>query len=165
MYFGKRDFQTGASMRAGCQNSGGPHLMAATLGEILPAAAARHLERAALVVDDQRLSFGELDLLSNRIANGLAAIGVQPGDRIGLFGANSWEWVASYYAIAKTGAVLNPLSSMLTTDELRYTVADAGTRVVIGSHAKARQLRELKAAGTLDHVVLWGDAAAEDVMT
>jgi len=139
--------------------------MAATLGEILPAAAARHLERTGLVVDDQRLSFSELDFLSNRIANGLVAIGVQPGDRVGLFGANGWEWVASYYGIAKTGAVLNPLSSMLTTDELRYTVADAGTRVVIGSHAKAGQLRELRAAGALDHVVLWGNAAAEDTTT
>src|SRR6185437_337607 len=58
----------------------------------------------------------------------------------------------------------NPLSSMLTTDELRYTVADAGTRVVIGSHAKARQLREVKSAGALDHLVLWGDAEAEDAI-
>jgi long-chain acyl-CoA synthetase len=139
--------------------------MTATLADILPAAAARHLERTALVVDDQRLSFSELDFLSNRIANGLVAIGVQPGDRVGLFGANSWEWVAAYYGVAKTGAVLNPLSSMLTTDELRYTVADAGTRVVIGSHAKAGQLRELTAAGALDHVVLWGDAEAEGTTT
>lgn len=57
--------------------------MPATLGEILPAAAARHLERTALVVDDERLSFSELDFLSNRIGNGLVAIGVQPGDRAG----------------------------------------------------------------------------------
>ena len=136
--------------------------MAATLAEILPAAAARHLERTALVVDHQRLSFSELDFLSNRIANGLVAIGVQPGDRVGLLGANSWEWVASYYGIAKTGAVLNPLSSMLATDVLSYMVADAGTRVAIGSQAQAGQLHDLKAAGALDHIVLWGDGEAGD---
>jgi long-chain acyl-CoA synthetase len=51
---------------------------------------------------------------------------------------------------------------MLTTDELRYTIADAGAHVVIGSHAKADQLRELKSAGALDHLVLWGAAKAED---
>jgi len=139
--------------------------MPATLGEILPAAAARHLERTALVVHDERLSFSELDFLSNRIANGLVAIGVRPGDRVGLCGANAWEWVAAYYAIAKTGAVLKPLSSALAADELRYTVTDAGTRVVIGSHAKAGQLHELKAVGDLDHVVLWGDADAGDATT
>lgn len=136
--------------------------MATTLAEILPAAAARHAGRTALVVGDRHLSFRELDALSNRVANGLVAIGVQPGDRVSLFGANSWEWVVAYHGVAKTGAVLNPLSSMLTTDELGYTVADVGARVVIGAHDKAGQLRELKAAGALDHVVLWGCAQAED---
>jgi long-chain acyl-CoA synthetase len=136
--------------------------MAATLGEILPAAAARHLERTALVVDGERLSFSELDFLSNRIGNGLVAIGVQPGDRVGLLGANSWEWVASYYAVAKTGAVLTPLSSILAPDALHAALADAGARVAIGAHANARPLRDLKAAGALDHVVLWGDGEAED---
>jgi len=136
--------------------------MATTLAEILPEAAARYPERMALVVDDCRLSFHELDTASDRIANGLIALGVQPGDRVSLFGANSWEWVASYYGIAKTGAVLNPLSSMLTIDELTYTVRDAGARVVIGSHDKTDQLRELKGAGALDHLVLWGTANADD---
>ena len=138
--------------------------MTTTLAEILPAAALRHRERTALVVGDRQLSFRELDALSNRVANGLVTIGVQPGDRVSLFGANSWEWVVAYYGIAKTGAVLNPLSSMLTTDELGYTVADAGARVVIGSYDKASQLRELKAAGAVDQVVLWGCAEAKDAI-
>ena len=141
------------------------HPMAATLAEVLPAAAARHGERTALVVNDRRLSFNELDALSNRVANGLVDLGVQPGDRVGLFGTNSSEWVVAYYGIAKTGAVLNPLSSMLTTDELCHTVADAGARVVIGSADKAGQLRELKTAGALDHMVLWGTSEAEDTLT
>lgn len=135
--------------------------MATTLADILPTAAQRHADRPGLVVDDRHFSFRELDMLSNRIANGLVALGVKPGDRVGLFGSNSWEWVASYYGIAKTGAVLNPLSSMLTTDELRYTVEDAGARVVIGSSEKAGQLGELKAVGILDHIVLWSAASAE----
>ena len=137
--------------------------MAATLGEILPAAAARHGDRTALVVEARRMSFRELDDQSNQVASGLVALGVHPGDRVGLFGANSCEWVVSYYGIAKTGAVLNPLSSMLTTDELGYMVRDSGARVVIGAADKAAQLRELKMAGVLDHVVLWGIAdAGED---
>ena len=65
--------------------------MTTTLAEILPAAALRHRERTALVVGDRQLSFRELDALSNRVANGLVAIGVQPGDCVSLFGANSWS--------------------------------------------------------------------------
>ena len=139
--------------------------MATTLAEILPAAAARHGERTALVIDKRQLSFRELDAQSNRVANGLVAMGVKPGDRVGLFGSNSCEWVVSYYGIAKTGAVLNPLSSMLTTDELGYTLTDSGARMVIGSSDKAGQLSELKAAGVLDHLVLWRGAQAEDATT
>ena len=121
--------------------------MATTLAEILPAAAARHCDRTALIVNDRRLSFKELDTLSNRVANGLVAMGVQPGDRVGLFGANSWEWVVAYYGIAKTGAVLNPLSSMLTTDELGYTVTDAGARVVIGLIRQGRPVARTEGCG------------------
>ena len=132
--------------------------MPATLAEILPAAALRHGTRPALVVGDRCLTFAELDALADRVAYGLAGLGVVPGDRVALFGANSPEWVAAYYGAARTGAVLNPLSSMLTTDELRYTVADAGARVVVGASDKLGHLMELKTEGAVDHVVVWGDA-------
>jgi long-chain acyl-CoA synthetase len=82
--------------------------MTMTLAEILPAAAARHADRTALIVGERNLSFRELDAQSNRVANGLAAMGVAPGDRVGLFGANSWEWVVAYYGIAKTGGAEPP---------------------------------------------------------
>jgi len=139
--------------------------MPQTLAEILPAAAHRHRERTALVVGERKFTFGELDRLSNQVAKGLVALGVRPGDRVSLFGPNSWEWVVSYYGIAKTGAVLNPLSSMLTPDELRYTIADAGARVAIASSDKSAQLQELKAAGVLDHLLVWGANSVEQPYT
>ena len=100
--------------------------MITTIADILPQAARKHGDRVALIIDGRRLSFRELDALSNGVANGLVASGVQPGDRVGLFGPNSWEWVVSYYGIAKAGAVVNPLSSMLTADEVQYAVTDTG---------------------------------------
>lgn len=48
--------------------------MIKTLAEILPHAARKHADRAALVVENRRFSFHELDALSNRIANGLVAV-------------------------------------------------------------------------------------------
>ena len=88
--------------------------MVTTIAEILPQAARKHGDRVALIIDSRRLTFRQLDALSNRVANGLVASGVQPGDRVSLFGPNSWEWLVSYYGIVKSGAVVNPLSSMLT---------------------------------------------------
>jgi long-chain acyl-CoA synthetase len=139
--------------------------MPSTLGEILPEAAQRHGARTALVVDGMRLSFADLDGRSDRVAHGLAALGAAPGDRVALFGANSPDWVAAYYGAAKTGTTLNPLSSMLTTDELRYTVRDSGARVVIAAPDKLGQLRELLRDGTIDHVVAWGDGGVEDAVS
>src|SRR5262245_37408130 len=124
--------------------------MVTTIGEILPQAAHKHGDRDALIVDGRRLSFRQLDVLSNRVANGLVASGVQPGDRVSLFGPNSWEWLASYYGIAKTGAVINPLSSMLTADEVRYAVSDTGASAVIASPDKGNCFRDSRreAAGS-----------------
>jgi long-chain acyl-CoA synthetase len=132
-----------------------------TLADVLPNAARTHADRIALIVEDRQFSFRELDSLSNRIASGLVAMGVNPGDRVSLFGPNSWEWVASYYGIAKAGAVVNPLSSMLTPEEVRYSVTDAGARAVLASTDKAGALLALKGVGNLADVVLWGEAPVE----
>ena len=80
-----------------------------------------------------------------------------PGDRVTLYGPNCWEWLVAYYAIAKTGAVVNPISSMLTTEEVRYVVADSGARVVVASSDKGVPLLDLVGTDTLVGVVLWGD--------
>ena len=135
--------------------------MITTLAEILPHAARKHGDRTALIVENRRFSFRELDSMSNRVANGLVASGVKPGDRVSMFGPNSWEWLVSYYGIVKTGAVVNPLNSMLTPDEVRFTVTDAGARAAIASPDKASMLLVLRGVGNLTDVVLWGDAPIE----
>ena len=132
--------------------------MVTTLADILPHAARTHADRIALIVDDRELSFRDLDAMSSRVASGLAAIGISPGDRVSLFGPNSWEWLISYYGIAKTGAVVNPLSSMLTPDEVRYSVIDAGSRAVLASPDKTGALLPIKGTGNLTDLVCWGEA-------
>ena len=132
--------------------------MVTTIAEILPQAARKHGDRVALIIDSRRLTFRQLDALSNRAANGLVAGGVQPGDRVTLYGPNCWEWLVAYYGIAKTGAVVIPLSVMLTPDEVRYVVEDSGARAVVASPDKGELLHGLEAEGRRCNVVLWGDA-------
>ena len=131
--------------------------MGETIGEILPEAARRFGDKTALIVEGATFSFSELEAMSNRVANGLAAIGVQPGDRVTLYGQNCWEWLVAYYAIAKTGAVVNPISSMLTTEEVRYVVADSGARAVVASIDKGMPLLDVDSTDSSSDVVLWGD--------
>ena len=130
--------------------------MVATIGEILPEAARRFGDKTSEVVEDEAFSFSELDTRSNSVANGLISVGVLPGDRVTLYGPNCWEWIVAYYAIVKTGAVVNPISSMLTAEEVRYVVKDSGARVVLTSPEKGLPLLPLVDIQELAHVVLWG---------
>ena len=130
--------------------------MVATVGELLPEAARRFGDKTSLVVGDETFSFVDLEALSNRVANGLVSCGVLPGDRVTLYGPNCWEWVVAYYAIAKTGAVLNPISSMLTAEEVLYVVKDSGARVLVTSVDKGAQLLGLVDGDDLSQVVMWG---------
>ena len=123
--------------------------MGETIGEILPEAARRFGDKTALVVEGETFSFAELEAMSNRVATGLVSIGVHPGDRVTLYGPNCWQWLVAYYAIAKTGAVVNPISSMLTTEEVRYVVADSGAHTVIASSDKGVPLLDLDGTDTL----------------
>jgi len=129
-----------------------------TIGEVLPDAARRFGSRTALIVGERSFSFDDLQATSSRVAHGLAAAGVRPGDRVALYGPNCWEWLVAYYGIAKTGATVIPVNVMLTTDEVRFVVEDSGVRAVIASSEQGAPLLDLRGAGNLEEIVLWGDA-------
>ncbi|MEN8197107.1 MAG: AMP-binding protein, partial [Pseudomonadota bacterium] len=88
--------------------------MLTSLGEVTSHAAASFGDKTALVFEGKSFSFNEIDAMASRLANGLTAKGVTPGDRVTLYSQNCWEWLVAYYGIAKTGAVVNPINVMLT---------------------------------------------------
>lgn len=105
-------------------------------GEILPASAAHFGDKTALVTPTRTLTYDELDDLSNRLAASLVAIGVGGGDRVAIYSQNRWEWIVSYHAALKAGAVVNPVNVMLTAEELRYVLTDCGASVLVASGEK-----------------------------
>jgi long-chain acyl-CoA synthetase len=110
--------------------------MLASLGQVLPAAAAKFGGKTALIAGDRTFSFSDLDQLSNAFAVSLTKLGIAPGDRVTLYAANSWEWLVSYYGTLKTGAVINPINVMLTPGEVAYVTRDCGAKALIGSRDK-----------------------------
>ena len=106
-------------------------------GQILPFAAARHPDKVGLVVGDRRLTYRELDHLSDGVAATLRARSIEPGDVVSLYGQNSWEWIVSYHDALKAGAVVNPVNVMLTGPELSYVLGDCGAKVVFAGSAQA----------------------------
>ena len=80
---------------------------------------------------DRRFTFTQLNQRSNRTANALLARGVKPGDRVATLLKNGIEFIESYYAIAKIGAVMVPVNWRLVANEIAYILGDAGATTLI----------------------------------
>ncbi len=93
--------------------------------------AAEFANRPAVVDLHQPLSYAELDTLSDRIASGLIAHGVQPGDHVGLYGINSAIFVAFYIGIQKAAATVVPINLMLNPEEVAYILNDAEVKMLV----------------------------------
>jgi long-chain acyl-CoA synthetase len=81
----------------------------------------------------QSLSWAETARAVNRLARGLVALGVQPGDRIALAAENRPEWAIADLAIMSAGAVTVPAYTTNTVDDNRHIFGNSGARIVIAS--------------------------------
>lgn len=97
------------------------------------------------------LTFGDLDRLSNRLANALAELGIEHGDRVGVVVPQSLETGIAHLAIWKLGAISLPLADLFGPDALSFRLEDSGARLVIATPESLRNLDE--AAPNLPKVV------------
>lgn len=95
------------------------------LAAILEQHAARRADRPAVVSKNVRLTYGQLDAAAGRIANGLAALGIGPGDHVALSCPNLPYFPMAYFGILKTGAVVVPLNVLLKPREIAYHLKDS----------------------------------------
>ena len=129
--------------------------MLENLGQVLPVAARKYGDKTGLIFEGREFSFNQLCEMSGRVANGLRSVGVEPGDRVTLCSQNSWEWIVSYYAIARVGAVINPINVMLTPEEVSFVVKDCGAKVLISSQDKGSALLGIKEDLPLKEIILF----------
>ncbi|GAB2869666.1 class I adenylate-forming enzyme family protein [Nocardioides pacificus] len=120
-----------------------------TLDAWLDACAEEFPERDLVVTDERVLSYAEVAAESRRLADGLAALGVRKGDRVGLLMANHAEFVTLKFAIARAGAVAIPFNFLYRTDELRYVLKQSDCTVLITN----ADFQSLDHAGMLDEIV------------
>src|SRR5437016_3270562 len=85
----------------------------------------------AATLDEDVLTFGELDERANRVANGLAALGIGRGDRVLWWSETELEAVPIFAALAKLGAVFAPLNARASVDELVPVARYARPRVLL----------------------------------
>ncbi len=114
------------------------------------------------VVQNQRYTYLELNNLTNRVANGLLAQGVKPGDRVALLLMNSTEFVTTFFAIAKIGAVVVPLNWRLVADELEFILKDSGSTVLVWGSEFVDNVTELHARGDKTDIRVWIHVGTKD---
>jgi fatty-acyl-CoA synthase len=112
-----------------------PALLEMTIGQALDRAAERWGERDALVSAAQgiRWSWRELAQRADAMAAGFLALGLEPGDRIGIWSPNCAEWALAQFAAAKIGLILATINPAYRTTELEFTVHKVGMRALISA--------------------------------
>jgi len=115
-----------------CGTSSKP-LLYKTVGVALEDAASRWGERPALIVRHQniRWSYRELNEAADRFAAGLLKLGLQPGDRVGIWSPNRYEWVLTQFATAKAGLILVNVNPAYRIAELEFALNKVGCKALI----------------------------------
>jgi fatty-acyl-CoA synthase len=110
-------------------------LLADTIGGALNRAAERWGDCDALVAGHQQLrySYRELRAEADRAARALISLGVQRGDRVGIWSGNRAEWMITQYAAAKAGAILVNGNPAYRLRELEYALRHSGVSVLISA--------------------------------
>ncbi|MGE0154969.1 MAG: class I adenylate-forming enzyme family protein [Reyranellaceae bacterium] len=106
-------------------------LFETTIDRIFSRAVGRWPDRQFIVADGRSFTYRQMSAQVDQVAQGLLALGVQPGDRVALWMSNIWEWVAIQFAVTRIGAVLTPLNTRLRVEDLRHTLKDSGAKVLL----------------------------------
>ena len=104
-----------------------------TIGANLETTAARFPDRDALVVAHQgvRQTWSEFNDTVDEVARGLMAMGIEAGDRVGMWSPNFAEWAYIQYATAKIGAIQVNINPAYRTSELRFALEQSGCRLLV----------------------------------
>jgi len=157
------------------------------LGDVLARQAAQYPDMDALIYPELglRWTFRQLEELAQTCARGLASLGIGKGERVALWSTNLPEWVVLFFGLAKIGAVMVTVNTLLRKHELEYllwqsescaVILSAGFRDVdyaetlygivpeLRNHDPETQLQSAKLP-SLRHVVFLGEAAPGGMIT
>jgi len=102
-----------------------------TVGQVLADAARRNGERTAVLFEDRRYSYAEMDRLTDRLANGLLAAGIAKGTHVALLMDNKPEILFLCYALGKAGAVTVPVNTAAKGELLAYYLTQSSCTAIV----------------------------------
>ena len=122
----------------------------------LETAAFHFPNRPALNEAGGEITYSEFNDRANRVATGLLASGVKPGEHIGLLAPNSANWLIFYFGVQKAGAVAVTFSSLLSPDEMDLLLNHSRPRFLFTYEEKLDQLKSLRNTEWLEKIICAG---------
>ena len=126
-----------------------------TIADALHRTARRLPTKLAIACGAIRWTYAEFDALVDRLAAGVAKLGVAQGDKVAVLARNSHGFAALRFALARRGAVLVPINFMLKADEVAYILRHAGAKVLATDSGLAALAREAAALDTQVGQFIW----------
>lgn len=140
----------------------GSHLNRGGVGSWIARRRRTSPDRTALVFAGRSWTYAELGERIDRLANALATLGVQRGDRVGYLGPNHPAFLELLFAAGLLGAIPLPINFRLGVDDIAYIIQDAGCRVVVYASDVADTMAALRSSCSLHTCIAVADADAED---
>ncbi|HWT34338.1 MAG TPA: AMP-binding protein [Microbacterium sp.] len=138
-----------------------------TIGEMLDEAVSTYPDREALVesATGRRWTFAQLNEQVDRLALGLLELGIEKGDRVGIWAPNCAEWVFTQYATARIGAILVNVNPAYRTSEVEYVIRQSGMRLMVSASAfRTTDYAAMLAEIGFDDAVFLGSREWDDLL-
>ncbi len=111
--------------------------------DFLDEAANRYPEQSCTIFEGKNISYAQMSALTDHLARGLIALGLQKGERVGILLPNVPQYVLAYYAILKAGGVVSAMNPAYTLREVEYQVRDSGCVMVIAAESFKQYIEQL----------------------
>lgn len=105
--------------------------MSLNLALLVEASAKTYPDRTAIIFDDLKYSYSQLNALANKFANVLQSIGVERGDKVALMMPNIQAFTIAYFGILKLGATVVPLNVLFKAPEVAYHLEDSDSVALV----------------------------------
>jgi long-chain acyl-CoA synthetase len=115
-----------------------------SLVDLLRGSARAYGAHPAILFQGRATTHADLDRITDRVAAGLAARGIAPGDRVALYCINSDAFAFAYFGILKAGATVVPVNLLLNPKEVAYILNDAGAKALVYFEAFVDAVKAVK---------------------
>src|SRR5215475_15459962 len=124
------------------------------LYQILQIASTAYKEKPAVAFMGAFIDFGDLKKLVDRMATSLTKFGVVKGDRVGIMLPNCPQYLISFFAIVRLGAIVVNVNPIYTPREVEMVAKDSGMRAIIAMDLLAPNILGVKANTAIEHLIV-----------